>query len=305
MPSSKGPPRRVDVERFKARVEGTTEEEWLAQVERDERRYDSELDAFVAGYKEERCYLCGNDFKTISRERPCSHWILRRGKFKKNDFPLLFDRFGFTQLAALTRWAANQEQLFGNINDLDEGRGPRKVFEFTVRWKNIEWTFDCSENDYAGHGGAHSDFPHYHFQMRIDGRPFIDFGDFHVPLLEGDLARIDLTREAPGHIDATFGHAGRGMQFASEIDPDRIIAESTVVGDGEPATYRMQTFIMGGESGMDGEALRSIVEESMRTGETMASLARKRMGADHSVNTVIFPADSVPEVAKRTPRKRR
>jgi hypothetical protein len=305
MQEPKQPPRRVDVERVKERVEATTEQEWRANVEMDRLNYESQLNAFVAGYKEGRCYLCGNDFKTISRERPCSHWILRRGKFKKNDFLLLFERFGYTQLAALARWAANQEQMFGNINDLDEGRDPRKVFEFTVRWKNIEWTFDCSENDYAGHGGAHSDFPHWHFQMRIDGRPFIDFGDFHIPLLEGDLFRLDLMRQAPGHVDLTFGDAGRGMQFASEIDPDQIIAESTVVEEGAPATYRMQTFIMGGENGMDGEALRSIVEESMRTGETMASLARKRMGADHSVNTVIFPADTVPEVAKRTPRKRR
>jgi hypothetical protein len=225
---SRTPPRRIDVTRLREHLLTADVQELEAQNARDAAHYESEYSAFTEAYARDHCYLCGNSFKTLSKERPCVHWMLRRGKFKKKDFPLLFERFGFTQMAAFTRWAANKEQILSGINDLDAHRSERKIFEFTVRWKNIEWTFDCSKNDYTGHSGRHTEFPHFHLQMRIDGRPFIDFGDFHIPFNEEDLFRIDMSRGASDVFQATYGEGGMGMQFGSEIEPERIIEETEV-----------------------------------------------------------------------------
>lgn len=158
---------RAEIEAFKALVDGASDEEQAAQRQCDRQRADREHAAFEGAYLAGRCYICGNPLATMDRGDPCVHWLLRRGKFKKRDFPLVCARFDFSRVSAYARWCANMERPLANINDLDERRGGRKVFEFTARWKDVEWTFDCSENDYLGHGGAHSNFPHYHMQPRI------------------------------------------------------------------------------------------------------------------------------------------
>lgn len=271
------PLRRVDVEAFKQAMANASDAEHEQHNRDDIARYEHEYNLFQAAYKEDHCYLCGNSFKTLSKGNPCVHWLLRRGKFKKKDFPLVFGKFGFTQLAAFTRWVANQERPFGNINDLEAGREQRKMFQVTVRWKNIEWTFDCSKSDYEGHQGKHTDFPHYHFQMRIDNRPFIDFGDFHVPFTEEDLFRLDLTLGAPECVLANYGEAGLGMQFTSELEPEVLIEESQTAKAVENATHRMVTFITAENGAIDPQALLEVIRESECTGELVANLARKKL----------------------------
>lgn len=297
--------RRVNVTAFKEAIASASDAELEEQQRDDQARYEREYHLFLDAYRKEKCYLCGNSFKTLSKERPCVHWLLRRGRFKKKDLPRLFGTFGFTQFAAFTRWVANQERPFGNINDLEIGRDSRKLFQFTVCWKNIKWAFDCSKNDYLGHTGKHTDFPHFHLQMRIDNQPFIDFGDFHIPFTEEDLFRIDLTLGAPDVVNASYGEAGMGMQFTAEIDPEVLIEESQLAESDELATHRMLTVIKAEDGRLDGNALLEIFRESERTGELVANLARKKLGDSHSVKTIISPAESVPEIAKRSERNRR
>jgi hypothetical protein len=58
-----------------------------------------------------------------------------------------------------------------NINDLaDEGTG--KLVELTIKYKNLQWSFSCSDNDLSGHdgGGEQSTRPHWHFQVFVDDR---------------------------------------------------------------------------------------------------------------------------------------
>ena len=179
MSADRPSPRRVNPHAFRQFVEGMSQDQLRQQNEEDIARSCAEYDRFVEHYGHGDCYLCGKPFKTMTTAEPCVHWLLRQCKFKKKDFPSVFARFGYVQIAAFVRWVANQERFLGGINDLLEEKSERKIFEYSVKWKNIEWTFDCSKNDYAGHGGISSNFPHYHVQMRIDGRPFIDFGDFH------------------------------------------------------------------------------------------------------------------------------
>lgn len=296
--------RRVDVEQFRQLTASMSEEDFERQHAMEQQRVEEEYAAFEEAYAVGKCYLCGKPFKTISKEKPCVHWLLRQCKFKKKDFPLIYERFGYTQLAAFARWCANQEKAFSRINDLSHEKLGEKVFESTVCWRNIEWTFSCSQNDFDGHGSGHSAYPHYHFQMRIDKRPFIDFSDFHIPLSEEDLFHLDLTKSASDIFHHDFGVGGMGMEAAMSIPAEYIIDETEIVHDEDEATYRLQTIMMS-DDGFDGEMLQKMLEESRATGKTMASMAKKYLSDKTTVRTVVMPADAVPEIAHRTERKRR
>ncbi|MDO8729229.1 MAG: hypothetical protein Q7K26_05105 [bacterium] len=93
MTKHRAPPRRVDVEHFINTVANATEAERNARNELDYAKYESEYQAFSAAYEREECYLCGLPFKIIRSDRPCVHWLLRRGKFKKNDIPKIYETF--------------------------------------------------------------------------------------------------------------------------------------------------------------------------------------------------------------------
>lgn len=296
---------RPKVDAFRQLFDSMSDDELKAQNEADIARVEAEHSDFVAHYRRGTCYLCKKPFKTLSKGTPCVHWLLRQCKFKKKDFPLIYVRFGYVQIAAFVRWVANQERFLSGINDLDYEKADRKIFEYTVKWKNVEWTFDCSKNDYEGHGGTRTNFPHYHLQMRIDSRPFIDFGDFHIPFSEEDLFHLDLARAIPDKFHHSFGEPGSGMQYASEIPPELMVEHSERTENEEEATYRMQTMIMAGDAPLSGDAIYEMYKESERTGATLASLAPKYLQGAKSIKTVISPADTVPEIARRSERKRR
>jgi hypothetical protein len=277
-------------------------QQWQAEVDAEHRSQHAE---FRQGYEQGKCYLCGKDFKTVSKEEPCLHWLLRFGKFKPKDIKLVSEKFGYTQIAAYLRWCANEERLLANINDLEQEAPEGKVLSSTIRWKNIEWTFDCSANDFVGHGGDHSNFPHYHFQMRIDGRQFINFNDYHLPFSDADLLSFRLRREPGFNFD--FGVHGAGMADAMKIDPELII-ESTVSSENEDqAGFGFSTMIMSDKGTINGNDLYNMIQESRRTGKSLASISRKfyQDDKDISIETIISPSESVPEIAARTEMKRR
>ena len=57
--------------------------------------------------------------------------------------------------------------------------------------------------------------------MRIDGRQFINFNEFHVPLSDRDLFNLSL-RDEP-NVHHSFGVAGSGMQEALSVDPEMVL----------------------------------------------------------------------------------
>jgi len=67
----------------------------------------------------------------------------------------------------------------------------------------------------------------------------------------------------------------------------------------------MQTMVMAEDEPIKGEDLQALIEESRATGKSMASLLSERLGDGAKVNTIISPVDSIPDIAKRTERKRR
>lgn len=293
------------VEKAKKHFASMSEEDRQSWQQRDDEEHRIQHVFFKQGYRLGKCYLCGKDFKTVSKDAPCLHWLLRQGKFKPKDIKLIAEKFGYHQIAAYLRWCANEERLLANINDLAEEAPEGKILSSTIRWKNIEWTFDCSANDLAGHGGSHSNFPHYHFQMRIDGRQFINFNDYHLPFNGQDLFAFSL-RDEEG-FNFVFGTHGAGMADAMQVDPELIIEHATVSESEEKAGFGFSTMITSNQGSISGDDIYNMIQESKRAGESIASLSRKFYKDDERVQigTIISPSDSVPEITARTEMKRR
>lgn len=289
---------------MKEYFESLSEEEIEAIRQRDEENHQAQAESFLAHYKKDTCYLCGKPFKSINQKNPCLHWLLRRCKFKKKDFPAVFESFSFVNIEAFLRWCANQERNVGNINDLREEKEQRKIISTTIKWKNIEWTFDCSENDYLGHKGTRIDFPHYHFQMRIDGKQFINFGDFHIPFTADDLFTIDMKNEQGDWFFHNYGGLGMGMQDTVDFGSDFLLDEMEPAEE-EEGSHHLQTMIMANNGTISGDLLVECIEEQKRSGRTMAAIMQEKFEDSAAVTTIVSPSENVPEIAKRTERKRR
>jgi hypothetical protein len=175
---------------FKEFLESLSPEQIKDGMRQQNEDISLEMNDFSTAYARGECYLCNCSFSEILSNQPCIHWLLGRGEFKKKDFPKIYKKYGYHQIAAFLRWCANAEVSQLNINDLDEEKEKNKVISYTIKWMNIEWTFDCTENDLQGHSvnkAPESSRPHYHFQMRVDNRPFINFNQFHIPFNDEDL----------------------------------------------------------------------------------------------------------------------
>lgn len=295
---------RSDLKKYRDIFESMSPYEIEEMNRLNDEEHQRQAQAFVEGYEKGVCYLCNKPFKTISNNDPCLHWLLRQCKFKKKDFPQIYKRYGYGSIAAFIRWCANQERLLSNINDLEDEKDERKVISYTVKWKNIDWTFDCSKNDFEGHRGTAADYPHYHFQMRIDGRPFINFKDFHVPFTDEDVFAIKASQEEGGWFKHGFGAIGSGMQDAISIDPE-LALQHMENADEADATYHLSTVIEAIDKPIPGELIYEIRQESLRTGKSMTLIAREKLKDIAVVKTVITPADSIPDIASRTEHKSR
>ena len=65
---------------FKERTKNLTQEESLAHFEGQKEQYEREYADFLAHYERDECYLCQKPYSTISKNRPCVHWLLRSGR---------------------------------------------------------------------------------------------------------------------------------------------------------------------------------------------------------------------------------
>lgn len=294
-----------DTEKYRKIFESMSPEEIEEMNRKNDEEHQRQATEFKAGYEKGICYLCGKPFKTISKDNPCLHWLLRQCKFKKKDFPKISAKYGYGNIAAFIRWCANQERLLSSINDLEEEKSERKVLSYTVKWKNIEWTFDCSKNDFIGHQETSIDYPHYHFQMRIDGRQFINFNDFHVPFTDQDIFVLKNSMEQGDWFKQDFGAIGSGMQQAVSIELDDILEHTNRSENEEEATYHFSTMIDASDNPISGEEIHEIQQEAERTGKSFAYVAQIRLKERAKVQTVISPADSIPDIASRTEHKRR
>jgi hypothetical protein len=266
-----------------------------AQLQRDRAQHKRFQDNFRNGI----CYLCNEPLSTFRKELPCLHWLLLPDGFKKKDFLSVTKEYGFFQIQAYLRWVANEDGFALNINDMPEG-GSGKLFATTIRYKNREWSFSCSETDYLGDHASRS--PHYHFQMRIDNRPFIDYGNFHVPFNEFEITIIEAKRVLPD-LDIRFLF-GEGMRDAlTDETVEQIVKNTKFEGVSENAPIEIDTLAISDEvKRISGGDLCYIIQEAKAKNVTIASLMDKLPNA--IVRVMVSPGPGVVEQAPRSKRKK-
>lgn len=278
--------------------------EEIDEINQEEfRRSKEEYDNFKSNFENGICSYCNKELVSFDNSSPCFHWFLMPPGIKKQDFSRPLKKYGCMQIQAYLRWVANQEIPLGNINDLSEEKKDSRVFEVTIKYKNIEWTFCCTNSDHKGHSGRFN-YPHYHLQIRNDGQRFINFHDFHNRLTEEDLDKINLMKNE----NPFFGHGwgfGSGMEDAFTIPPKEILAKLKAAPSEEKDIFHLQT-IMEAKPGetIKGDDIADAIEESKKTGKPIASILQKMKGK-HSVKTIISPGEGVPKIKHRYSRSKK
>src|SRR3989338_4116755 len=260
---------------------------------------------FKENFSKGMCYICNLKLSDFTETRPCLHWLLMPDGFKKEHFTLITQNFEYTQIDSYLRWVANHEILFQNINDLPEERKGSMMFEHIIKYKNLEWSFSCSKNDFYGHkDSTQGKNPHYHFQMRVNDRPFIDFGNFHIPLSDHDKFIIKVKL---GEIKglAHFDGFGSGMKsLVHDSNPDELLKHAKTTEDPHKETIHT-SYIIQAESGklISGNEIADLMEESKRTGTPLWNLLHRLSNA--KATALVGPGDAVPEIFHRKGRGRK
>ncbi len=270
--------------------------------QKESQRVKEAHEKFVRAVKNGECNICEEQINSFIIAKPCLHWLIRPAGFEKKHFPLVYGKFNYIRMQSYLRWIANIELFVGNINDLEEEKNPDKVIEFTIKHRNLEWSFSCSETDLKGHESAsHADaqIPHYHFQMRIDSRSFIDYSDFHIPFVDTDLGYLALML---GKVKgATYFHGpGMGMQDALEKGEAGATLNSLVKTEDESkSVFRISTFIQAEDGKLiSGDDLAELFKRSKETGDPVAKLVGELKNIKNQT-TIISPGPIVPEQAGR------
>lgn len=272
--------------------------------ERNLRQSEVEYHQFVEAFRQGDCYVCNRSLNSFSKKLPCVHWLLKPKGFKKHGLPAVTARFGFFQIQSYLRWVANQQAFAKHINDLPEEGSGTKLFEVTIRYHNLEWSFSCAESDYLGHQTSQrAKYPHYHFQMRIDQRQFINFSDYHVPFKEIDVLNIEAKRRLPGKVKHRFMF-GEGMNdVLNEDTVENLVKLSTGTDSPDDASLNLDTIVMADEgTTIRGEDLYNIIQEAKAKGVTAASLMHQLPNA--STRVIVTPGPGVVEQAPRGGRKK-
>lgn len=260
---------------------------------------------FKAKFAEGLCWHCGKALTTFDEAEPCPHWLLKPDGFEKKHMEALAAKFSWEVLDNFLRWVANEEVFAQNINDLpDEGTG--KLVEVTIKYKNLQWSFSCAPNDLGGHegGGELSKQPHYHFQMFVDGKPFIRYNDFHLPLHVMDIGFLEFKRANPKAVKRIVGGAGMA-EILHEANLENIV-NHTVSGseaDADKAPFQMDTLIFA-EPGnpMKGEDIQKMFLDARAKGITVAKKAREMPNV--RVETYVSAGPGVIEQTVRSGRGR-
>jgi len=276
--------------------------EELAKTARD-------FEEFKAALLQGECSFCGNPITHFSEWKPCFHWLLWPKGFKTRHFPTLFKEKSYHQINPYLRWIANSENPVKNINDLVTERSSSKLIEETIAYKNLEWSFSCSDG--CMRGNTHKDknaepISHYHFQMRVNGNVVISYGQFHIPFHEYDhfcfaVARGEFDRLKRGHIE------GAGMQALYErFSPKELLDRMVAVDDGkeDTAQFRTQTLVTADKgTTISGDDIADIIEEHKRTKVPIAKLIRHLKNV--TAKSHITPGPGIPEIAARKRRKKK
>ena len=262
---------------------------------------------FENSFKKGVCCYCNGTLNTINEKTgSCYHWLLAPKSLKKKNIERFFlEHDDYLALTTYLKWVANTDRPFAKINNLADEKNPAKLIEETIVYKTIEWSFSCGKTDFEGHADSkNANFPHYHFSMVIDGRPFISFNDLHIRLNSKDVYVLKAKFEHPDKVDTT-SYFGQGMQeLLTTIPSERLLDTMSTTDDFDNSTFRVQSMILSkpGES-ISGDELIRLLNQSKETGIPVAKLIKD--SNNFNVQTFITPGDGVPEIKKRSPRKKK
>ncbi len=281
-------------------MEELTVDEFQKTNEAEFHRVQEEHGRFKEAYDKGNCYLCHKPLKSFSKNTPCIHWLLKPKGFKKKDISSIASNYGIFQIQSLLRWYANEEAFAKNINNLSDEGTKSKLIELTIRYKNLEWSFSCAESDYFGHKNSqHTKHPHYHFQMRIDNRPFINFNDFHLPLSESDVVFIEATKTKPDLLSCGCAF-GEGMEemFTEDVI-EEVLNSPTDKNTESEAQFKIDSFVCANEGKkIRGEDLHNIIQEAKEKNVSIASLLHKLPNT--KTNIIVTPGTGVVEQSPRS-----
>ncbi|MCW1994385.1 UNVERIFIED_ORG: hypothetical protein M2425_005837 [Bradyrhizobium japonicum] len=235
---------------------------------------EDEHERFRASFGAGNCYLCDQPLTHFDVTTPCMHWLLKPPGLKKRFFRRVVERFGYFDLQKFLRWVANEDEFATNINDLPvEAEG--KLLASTIVYRDLEWSFSCSENDFAGHPQTQdAKHPHYHFQMRVRKQPFIFYNDFHAPFSSSDVATLNAERATPRK--RSFPH-GEGMHDV--LNDDTLHEFVKLPADGKNGEPLITMDVFAKAPTKEGfkvedvmEAVRQAVKEGARPGAGLLNL---------------------------------
>ncbi len=265
------------------------------EIENSKQQYKEFKENFSKGV----CYICKLKIDLFDENNSCVHWLLKPKGFKKQHFNLVLQKANYSNIDSYLRWVANQEKVLQNINDLSEEKKESMMFEYIIKYKNFEWSFSCSKNDFGGHKNRRQgQNSHYHFQMRVNNQPFINFGDFHITLSRYDKYIIRVKRNEIQNITYYDGF-GAGMEaFFQNVKPDEILKHAKTTDDFGNATIHT-SYIIQAEPGktISGDDLQDLWDESRRTGKPLWNLLPKLNNT--KATAIVSPGDGVPEIFHR------
>lgn len=267
------------------------------QIEYAKEQHNDFLDAFEKGY----CNLCGMKISYFSASEPCFHWFLYPdGLRKKHLKSYLKDSIGFFQLESYLRWVANTDGKFKNINDLTS---ERKLIETTIKYKNLEWSFNFGRTDFEGHGRTQNgDFPHFHMQIIKDNKIDLKFGDCHIPFSNHDIELFNRIENDPN-----FEHLnlfGEGISVVERQDDLKRLDQEMVPCESEDdATFHTRSFFeMPEGEGLSIERLNELYRESKRKGIPLRKCMKEKI-PEIKIASKVSPGKGVVEKKRRPKRK--
>ena len=291
--------------RFNKILESMSPEERSALMEKENEKTKRDFEDLKSGLAEGKCSMCGKSIDHFAKTKPCFHWFLSPTKIKKKFFPALFAVKSYHEIEAYLRWVANTEIIGLNINDLVAEKTSSKIIEQTIRYKNIEWSFSCTENDRSGHKNTNSGKnPHYHFQMKVGDNVIIRFSDLHAPFHDYDFYCFAIKDGLFPKLGYQHVHAASVQTLIDTLEPEVLLDHLSSAGDDESkAMFHTDTLIeASGEGGLPMNEILALQKEAKRTGKTLASLLQKSKLKNVSATTIITPGEAIPKLAKRKQR---
>ena len=288
-----------EIESFRKKLQSLSKEEIADLNKKELEEHYRQHKLFEKEFSSNYCYLCNQELTFFDKETPCLHWLLKRNKrFKTKDFKLIYHKYGYFQISSYLRWVANFGEKFQYINDLEEEKNPKKLFEYTIKYESLEWSFSCTKGDYDGHKDGQVDFPHYHFQMRVDGQRFIQYNHFHVIFSEEDLFKMKIKLGEIPEIKHSFGNGGGMQDFFGNLSPEEIAENMRFTEDEGKALIHTSYFIQAKEGEtIKGEDIQKMFDLRKKEGKSLWHY--KDFIPNASIKAIISPGEGVPPIAGR------